>query len=722
MIKWGRSRLFKTYFLSYVMVVAIITSLLGLTLMQLISHAVRSELAEVSSNRLAYADSIIKKSILEPSEKMVHQHMFLNYNTKLKGAFSHYELHKYLSEQSKMIPYIESFSVYYPAERIMISSNQIKYDFEPEWIGEQMAGNRGEEWHTDYIPTYANQKDRELIRYTKPSVVKGADQRPVFYLSVSVYKLGLQNTLASQQVKPNEIIAIINEQDDVIAYSAYSPNVNGLVKVALDKSKEKAVSFGVHQEMMFATSYDSHSQWHYVLMMPLSDFFQILYSIRNTILMVTATILILGMLMSLVAAVIHWLPVQRVIDDMKNTFGNEGNVHHEFKFMQEGMKKLCMTVSDLRMKENTHMIGKLLHGVMAMPYDDRIYKLMPLERYVVIVVSSRNENTVDQMEEWAAVWKINHEAPENYTYVLPYQKEIAAVLLNFAGDFAQLSTQMRQSLQLFASQRNLSIRVGIGSPEEELMDVHVSCANGVKALQQHFLLPEAPVSIAFDELQGLQDFSLQEGYRELNAALRNNDRTGVQAAFKHMEASLRSGRFQYESVENIMSRIFPVVACKLQECDRKAQVATEFYSHATIFDALAWLEDLVAGTMLSTTEVNATDAIMERVKAYIDEQFTEELSLELLSQKTFISASYISTVFKKTYGVGVSEYISNLRLNEACRLLAGSPYKVAEIAEMIGMPNIPYFITRFKKQFGQTPNQYRRERVMVKLESSPGKG
>src|SRR5690606_1439722 len=106
-------------------------------------------------------------------------------------------------------------------------------------------------------------------------------------------------------------------------------------------------------------------------------------------------------------------------------------------------------------------------------------------------------------------------------------------------------------------------------------------------------------------------------------------------------------------------------------------------------------------------EENSNHILMQGVKNYIDEHYSEEISLELLSQKTFISASYISALFKKTFNIGVSEYVSELRMEKAKELLQSSNWKVEEIAGKVGMTNSTYFITRFKRRYGMTPNQYK---------------
>jgi AraC family transcriptional regulator of adaptative response / methylphosphotriester-DNA alkyltransferase methyltransferase len=71
------------------------------------------------------------------------------------------------------------------------------------------------------------------------------------------------------------------------------------------------------------------------------------------------------------------------------------------------------------------------------------------------------------------------------------------------------------------------------------------------------------------------------------------------------------------------------------------------------------------------------------------------------------SPYHLHRTFKKIKGITPVEYIQQLRINTAKNYLIHSDRTVADIAMIVGMPNVPYFITLFKKKTGHTPKQYR---------------
>jgi two-component system response regulator YesN len=94
--------------------------------------------------------------------------------------------------------------------------------------------------------------------------------------------------------------------------------------------------------------------------------------------------------------------------------------------------------------------------------------------------------------------------------------------------------------------------------------------------------------------------------------------------------------------------------------------------------------------------------------SYIREHFNENLSLESVSQKIFISPYYLSHLFKEELGVTFLEYLTRIRIEEAKRLLKDRNVTINAISSDVGYDDPGYFSKVFKKNTGLSPNQYRR--------------
>lgn len=107
---------------------------------------------------------------------------------------------------------------------------------------------------------------------------------------------------------------------------------------------------------------------------------------------------------------------------------------------------------------------------------------------------------------------------------------------------------------------------------------------------------------------------------------------------------------------------------------------------------------------------DTTEELAGKVTRYINEAYgREDLSLEQIAAQVHLSANYVSTLFKKYYGMNISDYIIRVRMEQGARLLAETNFKTYQIAEQVGYTNSQYFSVLFKKTYGVTPKEYRNQ-------------
>ena len=94
---------------------------------------------------------------------------------------------------------------------------------------------------------------------------------------------------------------------------------------------------------------------------------------------------------------------------------------------------------------------------------------------------------------------------------------------------------------------------------------------------------------------------------------------------------------------------------------------------------------------------------------YVQEHLAEEISLSVLAEQFHLSSQYISQLFKSEIGVNFLAYLTNVRMEQAKKLLLSSDLPIAEVAERSGYGDYRVFTKVFKKSEGITPSQYRRE-------------
>ena len=97
------------------------------------------------------------------------------------------------------------------------------------------------------------------------------------------------------------------------------------------------------------------------------------------------------------------------------------------------------------------------------------------------------------------------------------------------------------------------------------------------------------------------------------------------------------------------------------------------------------------------------------VQAIVNERFGDSsLTLEYIADSLYVSKSYLSRLFKQATGKSYSEYLSGVRVENACRLLAETDMTVERIAQHCGLRDIPSFYRLIHAHTGVTPNQFRK--------------
>lgn len=99
---------------------------------------------------------------------------------------------------------------------------------------------------------------------------------------------------------------------------------------------------------------------------------------------------------------------------------------------------------------------------------------------------------------------------------------------------------------------------------------------------------------------------------------------------------------------------------------------------------------------------------IRQAKQYVQQHFSEPITLEEVCDAVGFSASYFSVLFKKETGEGFAKYLIKVRMDEAKRLLRETNLPVVEICERVGYSDRKHFTRTFNKTAGLNPAEYRK--------------
>lgn len=153
----------------------------------------------------------------------------------------------------------------------------------------------------------------------------------------------------------------------------------------------------------------------------------------------------------------------------------------------------------------------------------------------------------------------------------------------------------------------------------------------------------------------------------------------------------------YEVVEERLKKVCETVASR-----RKDRELSRYH-----------VED-ISGT--EGEEAGRNTRSLKEIVKQVEEHITRNLSDSSLlvadiAEALYLNKDYLNRVFKKERGISISQYLIQERMKLAALLLENPKNDVGLAAEKAGYNNYPYFASSFKRYYGCTPSQYRKEHV-----------
>jgi AraC-like DNA-binding protein len=173
-----------------------------------------------------------------------------------------------------------------------------------------------------------------------------------------------------------------------------------------------------------------------------------------------------------------------------------------------------------------------------------------------------------------------------------------------------------------------------------------------------------------------------------------------------------TARSYYENITSRLGNVFSL-AEPYQVLSKMTSVLNIFSTGSTVREPLIskYLNDILTEFMLYIPQMansfNYT-SIAEETITYINEHFSDDISVSELASKTGISLFHFIRTFKSETGFTPYEYIINTRIATAMYLLKNTSLSIKDICYNTGFSCESSFCYAFKHHQGMTPTQYRK--------------
>ena len=309
----------------------------------------------------------------------------------------------------------------------------------------------------------------------------------------------------------------------------------------------------------------------------------------------------------------------------------------------------------------------------------------------------------------------------NYISFL-YLKEIVVIgNLKEINEIKIFINKLDEVVKNFKRIMGLSISIGIGNVVNLSEKISLSYKYAQNALEYRVIFGSEKV-IYIEDVEKNVTCNLHfdsENERLLLNAIKvssNEDITNViRKIFNNIEKSLLPFNKYRIYLMEVMTSMFKLVDSYNCNIDEIFGEDFNCYTYLSKFNSLNEMEkwflekSLKINSIIKSERVNSSMLLIEKAKEYIKNNYMDsDISVEKLCSELHISPTYFSTIFKKETDMSFVNYLTEIRLEEAIKLLNTTDYKTYIIAEKVGYQEANYFSYVFKKKFKVSPSKYRK--------------
>ena len=264
-----------------------------------------------------------------------------------------------------------------------------------------------------------------------------------------------------------------------------------------------------------------------------------------------------------------------------------------------------------------------------------------------------------------------------------------------------------------------TVTIGLGESVESLEDISHSYKGAIQALNYKLLEGENKIIWIRDlEPKRLEVIVFSDVEEELNRILRSSDTEALQIFISRLFETIRNKQITIEDLKLFIMEmlLFFLKTSRVYDFSVKwFEENKNIYGALESLDDFDGIQDMVTDIAITVSEnikdtrKNSIKLLIESAETYLKNNFNEaSISLESTADMLHISSEYLSRQFKKEKRTTFIHYLTDLRLEEAKRLIEDTNYKNFEVADAVGYKEPNYFSYVFKKQFGISPSKYRK--------------
>ncbi|WP_160035379.1 AraC family transcriptional regulator [Paenibacillus sp. An7] len=756
--------------ISHVAAVFVVVMLLSSVFYIILTKNYKEELLSKNQIRMKNTVQTIETAVLKrvqqihldiSLDKSVNLHLFTesSYDSHHSEVIEIKELIQ--SKVTNNSDLVHAIHLYYPNQRIMLSSSQglrfdadkgSKFVYFEEWVNGMRTSNKNSLWtKARLVPQdiYSNLHDTyagEIVTYVHSSPVQSSDQLSELLIAIDVKESAISSIVKDILPADYQNTLILNSSGATISDTAKGSigvlrdHDTGIQKVLMSKSESGGFLETIHHTDYIASYHTFKTTgWKIYSAVPVSTFYELSNSNLKLIIGISLFATLIGFVLSVILAFVSYHPIKRTVMKIKHLTDHPPDllVTNEIRLIDYAFDELTNKVSSL---------------------EDTILTNSPVIKHNIVLNMLRNSYSSEELAEIISILSIPTTLCAHYCCLLvsideavtakssllfchlmntlnieafqeplhKYHVISAELTNNKIAIIVCTDIQNNQILDRISSriisgredQRNQNRKVSWGSWVTELTDIHISYNEAEVLMKYGYFLPRQSI------LKDRKILDRQNSHDEVSQSLFSQFRDKLQARQAPLAVDsvdwliqvLQEGNYSAHYCHFALANIV-FIYCDYLKCtryksftDEKTDLYQQYLQIKNVEEFRDWLADSIAVFMNEMEKRSSERAVasIELAKQYIEVHLSEDLSLDIVAAKVFISPKYMSRLFKEELGVTFTEYVTSKRLEKAKTMIERNNMTIEQIASTVGYGTSAYFIKKFKETYGCTPGYYMR--------------
>ena len=269
---------------------------------------------------------------------------------------------------------------------------------------------------------------------------------------------------------------------------------------------------------------------------------------------------------------------------------------------------------------------------------------------------------------------------------------------------------------------NLHLIVGVGNIFAEIENIKLSKKQARKALERKCFVNNGNI-IFYDkfELSEKLAWQMEENYSVLIDAIEEMNIDIINAQKGKIIKDIQNKHLPNEVIQalsySLMFGICTIVKkYKRDAADLLNQIDVLTLSSSNIEKFKEWLDNtcLRAVDYISRISGIKSDKIAVRIKKYIEDNFSEDISLKMMADVFYLNPAYLGQLFKNSFGESFSDYLNKKRISQAKKMIFIEGYKIYDAIKNAGYKNTEYFYRQFRRYENISFAEYREKLKVLK--------